>query len=164
MQHKVWAQDCFHSEHQVALQCDQYKCASNVSPQTRNLENSSDPKQVVYLKLHVFLKLYWSSSPSPTAIRCLLRKWYRRSIRCWWTGRTPAIAPASPFSSTETCWTTSLSSSPSRVCRRARCSKWWKVRDLYLYLGLWCYCGAKKQNKRLLHSLKRLSFNQLLSK
>lgn len=44
----VLVQGCFWSEHWVTLQCEHKKYVSN---------NSAEPKQVIYLKGHIFLKL-----------------------------------------------------------------------------------------------------------
>lgn len=72
----VLVQACFWSEHRVTLRCEHKKYVCN---------NSAEPKQVIYLKLDIFLKLYYNiSSPSPPPLlytRSLPRKWYRRSIR-----------------------------------------------------------------------------------
>lgn len=122
------------------------------------LHNSAEPSgwyisSWIYFWSFTYLRLFISLPPA--YIRYLPRKWYKRSIRCWWTARTPATAPASPCSWMETCWTTLLSSSPLRACRRARCSKWWKVRfrGFYSHLGLSCTHGAKRNIKAMCCSL-----------
>lgn len=124
-----------------------------------NKDNLSETKQVIHLKLQISLKLDLSLPPSLSSVRSLPKKWYRRSIRCWWTARTPATAPASHCSWTEMCWTTLQSSSPSRACRRARCSKWWKVRVIYFfssYLGLSARGGAKRKMKASFTAYKKV--------